>query len=92
MDNLNLTKFIELPDVKAKLRQEFVKPRFSVDNPLLAPVITSNPQKIGTMFDHLLGFYAKYLNPNACSNQRVAKKSLEILKKLKDDDAIIIRF
>ena len=47
MSNLSLSKFIELPEVKAKLRQEFEKPRFSVDKPLLAPVITLNPQKIG---------------------------------------------
>jgi len=47
VNNLSLSKFIELPEVKAKLKQGFVKPRFNVDNPLLAPVITSNPQKIG---------------------------------------------
>ena len=47
MSNLSLSEFIELPEVKAKLRQEFEKSRFSVDKPLLAPVITSNPQKVG---------------------------------------------
>ncbi len=90
MNNLSLSKFIELPDVKNKLRQEFEKPRFSVDKPLLAPVITSNTQKIGTAFDYLLRFYANYLNPNEVSSKWVAEKSLEILNDLKDDDAFLI--
>jgi len=90
VNNLNLTNFIKQPDVKAKLTQEFVKPRFSVDKPLLVPVITSNPQKIGTAFDYLLRFYANYLNPNAVSHQWVAETSLEILDRFKDDDTVII--
>lgn len=87
---MNLTKFIKQPDVRARFRQEFVKPRFILDNPLLAPVITSNPQKIGTAFDYLLRFYANYLNPNALSRQWVAETSLEILDRYKDEDTVII--
>lgn len=90
MNNLSLSKFIELPDVKAKLRQEFVKPRFSEDKPLLAPVITSNPQKIGTALDYLLRFYANYLNPKAEPSKWTAEESLEILGRFKDDNAIIV--
>jgi len=87
---LNLSGFIKLPDVKNKLRQEFVKPRFSVDKPVLAPVITSNPQKIGTAFDYLLRFYVNYLNPKAISSQWVAEVSLKILEISRDDDTMII--
>ncbi len=84
MNNLNLSGFFKLPDVKAKLRQEFVKPRFSVDKPLLAPVITSNPQKIGTAFDYLLRFYANHINPKAISSQWAAEVSLKILEISRD--------
>lgn len=80
MNNLSLSKFIDLPDVKAKLRQEFVKPRFSVNKPLLAPSITLNPPKIGTAFDYLLRFYANYLNLKAISSQWTAEESLKILE------------
>ncbi len=91
MKKLSLSDFIKLPDVKAKLRQEVEKPRFSEDKPLLAPVLTSDPQKIGIAFHYLMRFYAKYLNPNAaaCSTW-VAEKSLKLLEKYKDDDAILI--
>ena len=54
------------------------------------PVITSDPPKIGTMFDYLLRFFAKYLDPNALSHQWVTETSLEILNKLKDDDTVVI--
>ena len=90
MNNMSLSKFIELPDVKAKISQEFEKPRFSVDKPLLAPVLTSNPQMIGTAFDYLLRFYAKYLNPNAISSSWVAEASLRLLNDIKDNDAVLI--
>ena len=90
MNNLNLSRFLKLPDVKAKLRHEFVKPLFSVEKPLFAPVITSNPQKIGTAFDYLLRFYANYLNPKAISSQWAAEVSLKILEISRDDDTIII--
>ena len=91
MNNLSLSKFIELPDVRAKLRQEFVKPRFSEDKQLLAPIITSSAPKIGIAFDYLMRFYANYLNPNAVSSQWVAEKSLEILNEIKDDIMVIVR-
>lgn len=91
MNNLSLSKFIKLPDVKNKLRQEFEKPRFSVNKTLLAPAITSNPQKIGIAFDYLMRFYANYLNSNAVSSKWVAEKSLEILNVIKDDDMVIVR-
>ena len=90
MNNLSLSKFIKLPDVKAKLEQEFITPRFNVDRPLLGPVITSGRPKMGTAFDYLLRFFAKYLDPNALSHQWVTETSLEILNKLKDDDTVVI--
>lgn len=89
VNNLSLSGFIKLPEVKARLKQEFEKPRFSVDKPLLAPVLTSNPQKIGIALDYLMRFYADYLNSNPVSNQWVAEKSLEILNEIKDNDTVI---
>ncbi len=87
---LSLTKFIELPDVKAKLREEFAKPTFNVKKDMLAPVITSNPREIGTAFDYLLRFYASYINTNVIYRHWVAESSLEILDRLKDDDEIVL--
>ncbi len=89
VNNLSLSSFIKLQEVKARLRQEFKKPDFRVKKPLLAPVITSNPQKIGIAFDYLMRFYAGYLNSNAVSHQWVAEKSLEILNEIKDNDTVI---
>ncbi len=90
MNSLSLSGFIKLPDVKDKLRQEFEKPPFSVDKRLLAPVLTSNPQKIGIAFDYAMRFYLNYLNSNAMSSKWVAEKSLEILNEIKDNDSVII--
>ena len=90
VNNLSLSKFIDFPDVKAKLRQEFVKPRFSVNKPLLAPLITMNPPKIGTAFDYLLRFCANYLNPKAITGKWTAEESLKILELSRDNDTIII--
>lgn len=87
---MSLSSFLKLPDVKAKFKKEFEKPRFDINKPLLAPVITSNPQKIGTAFDYLMRFYANYLNPNAISCKWVAEKSLEILDEIKDNDAFLV--
>lgn len=90
MNNMSLTKFIELKDVKAKFREEFVKPTFSVKKDILAPVKTSKPQEIGTAFDYLLRFYASHINPNVKSDHWVAESSLEILGGCKDNDEIVI--
>jgi hypothetical protein len=89
VNNLSLSKFIELSDVKARLRQEFEKPRFSENKQLLAPVLTSDPPKIGIAFDYAMRFYANYLNSNAVSGKWVAEKSLEILNVIKDNVAVI---
>lgn len=86
---MSLTKFIELPDVKAKFRQEFDKPIFSVKKQMLAPVLTSNAPMIGTAFDYLMRFLAGFLNKNAVSGPWVAEKALEILKVIKDDAKVI---
>ena len=90
MKNVSLSEFIGLSDVRAKLKEEFVKPTFSVKKEMLAPVITTDPRKIGTAFDYLLRFYANCLNPNAFSQRWVAENSLEILEKVKNNDTVII--
>jgi hypothetical protein len=87
---MSLSEFIGLPDVKAKFREEFVKPAFRVKKAMLAPVETSNPQMIGTAFDYLLRFYASYINPNVKSRHWVAESSLEILNSCRNIDEVII--
>ena len=87
---MSLSEFIDLPDVKAKFREEFVKPVFRVKKEMLAPVETANPQMIGTAFDYLLRFYASYINPNVKSSHWVAEDSLEILDSCRNIDEVII--
>ena len=90
MNNLSLSKFIELPDVKAKFLEEFVKPTFSVKKDMLAPVITSKPQEVGTAFDYLMRFCASFNNPNKISRHWVAESSLQILGQCKEDEEVVV--
>lgn len=89
VNNLSLSKFLKLSDVKLKFKHEFRIPRFSVDKPLLAPVKSLRPPKIGIAFHYLLPFYAEYLNSNVISSKWVAERSLEILNIIKDNDTVI---
>ncbi len=89
VNNLSLSSFIKLPEVKTKLREEFEKPPFSEKRTMLAPVLTSDTSRIGIAFDYLMRFYANYVNSNAVSSDWVAEKALERLNEIKDNKAVI---
>jgi hypothetical protein len=64
---MSLTSFLERnSDVRQRFKQEFVKPSMPAkkEHIILAPPLTKNYSTVGTAFDYLLRFYAKYLNPN----------------------------
>lgn len=80
MNNLKIPNFFELPIVKAEFKEEFERSRLNQKEiKILAPVITSNPQLTGTVFDYLMRFFLTHLNPNAISGKWVAEKALEEL-------------
>lgn len=81
---MSLTSFLEIPDVKAKFKAEFTKPKFDVKRELLAPLILEgHSQLIGTAYDYLLRFYAKYLNPHSEEDEGgwVAERAVKWLKR-----------
>ncbi|MEH2321885.1 hypothetical protein [Nostoc sp.] len=81
---MSLTSFLEIPDVKAKFKAEFPKPKFDIKRELLAPQILGvHPRLVGTAFDYLLRFYAKYLNPQPQEDEWgwVAEGALKVLKR-----------
>lgn len=81
---MSLTSFLEIPDVRAKFSLEFQKPKFDVKRQLLAPLILQgHSQLIGTSFDYLQRFYAKYLNPHAEEDEGgwAAERALRVLQR-----------
>jgi hypothetical protein len=77
---MSLTSLINQPDVRAKLKQEFPKPKFTSKQQLLAPALTKNYGLVGTAFDYLLRFYVKQMNPQAIERSWVAENSVRLLK------------
>lgn len=81
---MSLTSFLEIPEVREKFKAEFPKPKFDVRRELLAPPILGvHPRLVGTAFDYLLRFYAKYLNPQAQEDECgwVASRAVKVLKR-----------
>ena len=81
---MSLSSFLEIPEVKAKFKAEFQKPKFDVKRELLAPLILEgHSQLIGTSADYLLRFYAKYINPQAEEDEAgwAAEGGLRVLQR-----------
>lgn len=78
---MSLFDFIRQPDVKAKFKAEFPKPKLTVTKEPLAPSLTKNPQLIGVAFDYLLRFYIQHLNPHANTRGWVAESSVALLSR-----------
>lgn len=76
---MSLTSFVELPDVKERLRHDVVKPPFQVPSEIKAPPLTTSYSLTGTALDYLLRFYIQKLNPAAKRRPWVAESSLAIL-------------
>lgn len=91
---MSLLSFVELPDVRVKLRQVFEKPKLpNIQGKLtcLRP-LTNNHQLIGTAFDYLLRFYLKHVNPRAISSPWVAAKAVEFIRTTPMLDRQVDRF
>ncbi|MBN3871595.1 MAG: hypothetical protein HWQ23_15340 [Nostoc sp. JL33] len=74
---MSLSDFIELPDVKARFKAEFPKPKLDLKQEILAAAPNgSNVQLVGTVFDYLLRFYIKYQNPHAEESEWIAEYAL----------------
>jgi hypothetical protein len=78
---MSLLSFIQQPDVRAKFKAEFPKPKFIAKKQLQAPPETKNYQLVGTAFHYLLEFYVQYLNPQAKVRDGVDEDEKELLKK-----------
>ncbi len=77
---VSLTTFVELNDVKERLRLDIQKPWFRLHAEVKARPLTTCYGWTGTAFDYLLRFYVEKLNPCARSTAWVAEKSLSLLQ------------
>lgn len=74
---MSLSDFIELPDVKARFKAEFPKPKLDLKQEILAAAPNgSDVRLVGTAFDYLLRFYIKYQNPHAQELEWIAEYAL----------------
>jgi hypothetical protein len=73
---MSLTSFLRDKNVKERFRQEFKKPRFSVERDLLAPPLSLRYSLVGTAFDYLLRFYVERLNPDAITTKWIAELAI----------------
>lgn len=85
---MSLTSFLtnkNNQDVRDKFKQEFVKPKFSSNQEILAPPLTKSYSTVGTAFDYLLRFYLEYLNSGAITKVWIAYGSCFNLRKVLDE-------
>ena len=59
---MNLTTFVGIKEVRARLREAFPKPKFSRKAEIIAEPQTKNYGMIGTAFDYLLRFFIEANN------------------------------
>jgi hypothetical protein len=77
---VSLTDFVELRDVKERLRLDVEKPWFRVHAQIKALPLTTNYHCTGTAFDYLMRFYVEKLNSCAKRTSWVAEQSLALLQ------------
>lgn len=85
---MSLTSFLtnkNNQDVRDKFKQEFLKPKFSLNQEILAPPLTKNYSTVGTAFDYLLRFYLEYLNSGAITKAWIAYGSCFKLREILDE-------
>jgi hypothetical protein len=79
---MSLTSFIQSPDIKARFKEEFHKPRFNDKQiSMIAPPLTKNYRIVGTAFDYLLRFHLQRVNRQSVCSSWVASHSVQILGK-----------
>src|ERR1700674_1659341 len=88
---MSLTTFVELPEVKERLRLCVAKPWFQVRAEMKAPPLTKSYSWTGTAFDYLLRFYVEKVNPFAVKDRWVAEAFLARLEKTRLDRTTLKR-
>lgn len=84
---MSLSDFLGLPDVRARFKAEFPKPKLGIKQEILAAApLGSDVRLVGTAFDYLFRFFIKYLNPHAQESGWVAESALHSFKKKRRDD------
>jgi len=79
---MNLTTFVGIKEVRARLREAFPKPKFSRKAEIIAEPQTQNYGMIGTAFDYLLRFFVEANNDSSkvISTPWVAEYSIPMLR------------
>ncbi|MGA2973103.1 MAG: hypothetical protein ABSE39_10875 [Candidatus Bathyarchaeia archaeon] len=76
---MSLTRFLNIPEVRARFRKEFHVPATRLKANILAPPVTRNFSLVGTAFDYLLRFYLERLNPNCMKQTWVAEDAISLI-------------
>ena len=79
-DDLSLTSFLDIPEVKKMFRDEFPLERITLRGDLKAPSVTKHYSLVGTAFDYLLRFYLEKKNPNCVTRPWVAEHTAILLR------------
>lgn len=85
---MSLSDFLGLPDVRAKFKAEFPKPKLDIKQEILAAAPNgSDVRLVGTAYDYLLRFYIKYQNPHIEDSGWVAEYALHHFKRRGQNDS-----
>ncbi len=76
---MSLTRFLSIPEVRARFRKEFRVPPTRFTGDILAPPVTRNFGMVGTAFDYLLRFYLERLNQNCMKQTWVAEDAVMLI-------------
>lgn len=77
---MSLSTFIRVPEIRARFRKEFTKPRFrSHGIEMVAPPMTTHYSLVGTAFDYLFRFYLQRNNRKAITGPWAAESAVSII-------------
>jgi hypothetical protein len=76
---MSLTSFVALPDVRARFREEFERPKLPKRTDSLVPPPAKKASLIGVAFDYLLRFHIERLNSQAVTRPWTAESALSYL-------------
>ena len=79
---MSLTRFVALPDVKARFTAEFPLPSASLRGTMVAPPVTNHYSLVGTAFDYLMRFHLERLNPACVTQPWIAETSMKLTEEV----------
>ena len=85
---MSLTHFVSLPEIRLKLREQFVMPTMKTPHNVRVAPKTTSYGLTGTAFDYLFRFKLKNLNPGAWTNRWVAETALGLLPTDYDEEEL----